>query len=44
LLGEKLGSLILEKGENFEEDDQLIFGDLGGRRGDPCGYSDEKLC
>jgi hypothetical protein len=44
LLGEKSGILILGKEDNFEEDDQLIFRDLGGRRGNPCGHSDEKLC
>jgi hypothetical protein len=30
--------------KNGEEDDQLIWRDLGGKRGDPCGHSDEKLC
>jgi hypothetical protein len=44
LLGEKSGILILGKEDNFEEDGQLIFRDLGGRRGNPCGHSDEKLC
>ncbi len=31
------------KEDNFEEYVQLIFGDSGGRRSDPCGHSDEKL-
>jgi hypothetical protein len=44
LLGEKIRKSDFGKEGNFEEDDQLIFRDLGGRRGDPCGHSDEKLC
>jgi hypothetical protein len=40
-----LGSFKNEEEEdNWEEDDQLMRRDLGGRRGDPCGHSHEKLC
>jgi len=32
-----------EEEDNCKEDDQLIWKDLGSRRGDPCGHSDERF-
>jgi hypothetical protein len=40
----KIRKFDFGKEDNFERYAQLIFRDSGGRRGDPCGHSDEKLC